>query len=163
EDVPRSWQTLEAYLAAQYAAGTIAPGGQARELAAALCSPVHGPAGAPLTVLVTLIAAGLLPAPLREAYGFDWSRGRAGSFDAENDEDRLRGQVEAADRAEQDDERRARHAGDPFAREHQRQQQQELLADGHLDARRLRHENRGERQVERRSIEVERVAGRDDE
>jgi uncharacterized protein (DUF2236 family) len=82
EDVPRSWQSLKAYIAAQYAAGAIAPGGQARELAAALRSPVHGPAGAPLTVLVTLMAAGLLPAPVREAYGFDWSRGRARSFDA---------------------------------------------------------------------------------
>ena len=67
------------------------------------------------------------------------------------------------ERAGEDDERRARHAGDALARQHQRQQHRDLLADRQLDARRLRHEHGGERQVERRAVEVEAVAERQHE
>ncbi len=61
---------------------------------------------------------------------------------------------------EQDDERATRHAGHAFAREHQRQQQHELLTNGQLDAGRLRDEDRRQREIQRAAIEVEAVAGR---
>jgi uncharacterized protein (DUF2236 family) len=82
DEVPRSWEALRAYIAAQYAAGVIAPGIQARELATALRSPVRGPAGVPLSMLVTLVAAGLLPAHVRAAYGLEWNRARALAYAA---------------------------------------------------------------------------------
>jgi len=55
---------------------------QARTLAAALLSPVAGHAGAPLTALATLLAAGLLPAKVRRDYGFAWNRRRKRTFNA---------------------------------------------------------------------------------
>ena len=61
--------------------------------------------------------------------------------DAEDHEHRLGGQAERRHRAHQDHERAARHAGDALAREHQRQQQQQLLAEGQLDAGGLRDED----------------------
>ena len=48
-------------------------------------------------------------------------------------------------------------------REHEREHHRDLLADGEIDARRLRHEDRRQRQVERAAIEVEAVAKRQDE
>lgn len=71
-EVPRSWHALQAYLAAQYASGVIAPCTQARTMAAALLA-------APL---LPLVAAGLLPEDVRRAYGFPWNRRRDRSFRA---------------------------------------------------------------------------------
>ncbi len=70
--VPRSWRTLQDYLEAQYASGAIVPCAQARDLAAALL----------LTPALRLVGAGLLPAHLRLAYGFTWSRPRERMFRA---------------------------------------------------------------------------------
>jgi uncharacterized protein (DUF2236 family) len=81
-DVPRCWAALRAYLDREYASGSIAVSGQARGLAAALLSPVSGRAAAPLTALVTLLAAGLLPPEVRRDYGFAWSRPRERVFEA---------------------------------------------------------------------------------
>lgn len=70
QDVPRSWHALQTYLDEQYASGVIAPCTQAREIAAALL----------VTPLMPLLGAGLLPDPLRRAYGFVWNRRRERSF-----------------------------------------------------------------------------------
>ena len=80
DDVPRCWSALRAYLDREYASGSIAVSGQARDLAAALLSPASHRAAAPLTALVTLLAAGLLPAEIRRGYGFAWSARRQRAF-----------------------------------------------------------------------------------
>ena len=49
-------------------------------LAAALLSPPLGPAAAPLFRVTRLITLGLLPAHVREAYGFPWNAQRERSF-----------------------------------------------------------------------------------
>ncbi len=69
------------------------------------------------------------------------------------------GRPNVAERAGEDDQRRARHGRNALAGEHQRQHHDELLAQRQLHARRLGHEHRRHREVERRAIEVERVAG----
>jgi uncharacterized protein (DUF2236 family) len=80
QDVPRCWSALRAYLDREYASGSIAVSGQARDVAASLLSPVPGRAAAPLTALATLVAAGLLPAEMRREYGFAWSPRRERLF-----------------------------------------------------------------------------------
>ena len=80
DEVPRSWRALQAYMAAQYGSGAIAPCHQARELAAALLAPLRGLAATPLNGTLTLIAAGLLPPDIRRAYGLEWNRRRERSF-----------------------------------------------------------------------------------
>ena len=77
--------------------------------------------------------------------------------------DALERQPVARQGRREDDERSPRHAGDALARQHEREEHRDLLADRQLDARRLRDEDRGERQVERRAVEVEAVAERKDE
>jgi uncharacterized protein (DUF2236 family) len=78
--VPCSWRALQACLDEGYGTGSIVVSGQARDLAAALLSPVPGRAAAPLTAVATLLAAGLLPAQVRREYGFRWSPGRERAF-----------------------------------------------------------------------------------
>jgi uncharacterized protein (DUF2236 family) len=80
DEVPRDWRELQAYIEREYAMSSIAVSGQARTLAAALLSPVSSRAAAPLTALVTLLAAGLLPARVRRDYGFPWNRRRKRAF-----------------------------------------------------------------------------------
>ena len=82
DEVPRGWRELQAYIDREYEASSIAVSAQARTLAAALLSPVAGHAGAPLTALATLLAAGLLPAKVRRDYGFAWNRRRKRAFNA---------------------------------------------------------------------------------
>ena len=81
-DVPRSWRSLQAYLDAQYASGVIEPCTQARVLAAALLAPSASALMVPITAIVQLVGAGMLPRQLRRAYGFEWSRRRERSFRA---------------------------------------------------------------------------------
>jgi uncharacterized protein (DUF2236 family) len=81
EDVPLSWPALREYLSHEYASGSIAVSTQARDVAAALLSPVRGFAGVPLTTLGTLVVAGLLPPGIRREYGFPWSRRRERLFE----------------------------------------------------------------------------------
>ena len=73
EDVPRSWLALQAYLDAQYASGVIEPCTQARVLAAAVLAPSSSAIMVPVTAIVRLVGAGMLPGHLRRAYGFEWS------------------------------------------------------------------------------------------
>jgi uncharacterized protein (DUF2236 family) len=80
QEVPRSWPSLQAYLDAQYASGIIEPCTQARLLAVAVLSPASGPLGVPVTATLTLVAAGLLPERIRDAYGFSWNGRRQRLF-----------------------------------------------------------------------------------
>jgi uncharacterized protein (DUF2236 family) len=80
DDVPRSWAALRAYLDREYASGSIEVGRQARDVAAALLSPVPGLAAGPVTALAKLLAAGLLPVEIRREYGFAWSDRREQLF-----------------------------------------------------------------------------------
>jgi uncharacterized protein (DUF2236 family) len=80
DQLPRSYREVEAYLQACYGSGEIAVGEPARTLAGALLSPPLGPAAAPLFRLTRLITMGLLPDPVRAAYGFAWSPQRERSF-----------------------------------------------------------------------------------
>jgi len=79
-DVPRCRRELQACLDREYGAGSIAVSDQARDLAAALLSPVSSRAAAPLTAVATFLAAGLLPAQVRREYGFAWSPRRERAF-----------------------------------------------------------------------------------
>jgi len=82
QDVPRSWPSLQAYLDTQYASGIIEPCTQARVLAAALLAPSSLAIMVPVTAIVQLVGAGMLPGQLRRAYGFEWSRWKERSFRA---------------------------------------------------------------------------------
>jgi uncharacterized protein (DUF2236 family) len=76
EDAPRTWDDLQRCLQRTYESGAIAVGPQARELADALLrTSLPGPL-APARWISGLLTIGLLPAPLREAYGLPWSEVR---------------------------------------------------------------------------------------
>jgi uncharacterized protein (DUF2236 family) len=77
EEVPRTWNALRRYLDGMYASGRIVVSSQARELAAALLvPPVLSAVAAPAQWANKLIAVGLLPALVREQYGFAWPDNR---------------------------------------------------------------------------------------
>jgi uncharacterized protein (DUF2236 family) len=78
--LPKSYADIETHLHCRYASGEIVVGDRARTLGAALLSPPLGPAAAPLFRVTRLITLGLLPAHLREAYGFAWNGQRERSF-----------------------------------------------------------------------------------
>ncbi|HEY7474132.1 MAG TPA: oxygenase MpaB family protein [Vicinamibacterales bacterium] len=79
-DLPQDYSGIEAHLQTRYASGEIAVGDGARVLAGALLSPPLGPAAAPLFRMTRLITMGLLPAHVRDAYGFTWNAQRERSF-----------------------------------------------------------------------------------
>ena len=79
--VPRSWQGLREALERIYASGVIAIGSDARLLAHAVIHPRGTAILKPVNVLNEVLTAGLLPTPMREAYGFQWSVRRARTFD----------------------------------------------------------------------------------
>ncbi len=71
--LPTSVAELEAYLGEMYSSGVIVVTDTARALAAGLLSPPLGIAGRPLVGLSRLTTIGLLPAAIRNAYGFAWA------------------------------------------------------------------------------------------
>jgi uncharacterized protein (DUF2236 family) len=73
EGVPESWSALVGYLQNMRASGQIVVSGEARTLARAVLSPPFGALVWPATRANRLITIGLLPAILREQYGFDWT------------------------------------------------------------------------------------------
>jgi uncharacterized protein (DUF2236 family) len=77
EEVPRSWASLQRYMESVRAAGCIAVGAQARELAGAVLAPPIAAAVWPAARINRLVTIGLLPAGVREQYGFAWDA-RAG-------------------------------------------------------------------------------------
>jgi uncharacterized protein (DUF2236 family) len=70
---PRSWRDVRQYVDRMYATGQIAVSRDARELAEAVLAPPFSWALAPATHVNRLFTIGLLPAFLREQYGFAWT------------------------------------------------------------------------------------------
>ena len=83
--------------------------------------------------------------------------------DAQNHRDTFDRQIERRERAGENDQRRPGHSGHAFACQHQRQHHDQLCSERHVNARGLRHEHRGEREIERRAVQIEAVAGRQHE
>ena len=79
ERQPATYAELDAYLADRDASGEIAVGPDARRVAAELLSPPVGLAS-PAFRVTRLITVGLLPPPIREAYGFEWNDHREQRF-----------------------------------------------------------------------------------
>ncbi len=70
--LPATRDALDRYLHEMQQAGGLAVGGQARRLASALLALPGGPWAAPARWLGRLTTIGLLPAPLRDGYGYVW-------------------------------------------------------------------------------------------
>ena len=70
--LPDSTARLDGYLKAMEQEGRLAVGEHARRLAAALLAPPGGMWVAPAMRLGRLTTLGLLPAPIRDRYGFAW-------------------------------------------------------------------------------------------
>jgi uncharacterized protein (DUF2236 family) len=78
--LPASAGALDRYMQQMLAAGPIHVGGQARALARGVLHPPLSGALWPAFRPVRLATIGLLPGPLREAYGFRWSAREAGAL-----------------------------------------------------------------------------------
>jgi uncharacterized protein (DUF2236 family) len=76
EEVPRTWAAMRRAFERTCASGTLVVGPEAREMARAVAMPGAGRAMPPLRWLHTLVTVGLLPASIREQYGFPWTRRR---------------------------------------------------------------------------------------
>lgn len=70
-EVPRTGAALRAYLETAMHSGMLAVGDDARSLAAAVLHPPFRLVTGPAAALNRTITVGLLPSPLRAAYGFD--------------------------------------------------------------------------------------------
>jgi uncharacterized protein (DUF2236 family) len=79
--VPRTWNEMRAELARWYASGEIVVGPQARELGSTVIAPGIGRLVPPAGWLNRLVTTGLLPAHIREQYGFAWDARRQRTFD----------------------------------------------------------------------------------
>jgi uncharacterized protein (DUF2236 family) len=77
---PRTWRALQAYLAESYEGDTLWLTDDARALGTAVLSPRAAGVPLPLSGLHRLIATGLLPASIRQAYGFHWNAAREARF-----------------------------------------------------------------------------------
>jgi uncharacterized protein (DUF2236 family) len=77
---PRTWKQLRAYMETVYNTETLALSDDARALGIAVLSPRAAGLPLPLTGTHRLIATGLLPPPLRQAYGFEWNPTRERRF-----------------------------------------------------------------------------------
>jgi uncharacterized protein (DUF2236 family) len=75
--LPECTADLERYLAATLASGTLHATAAGRALAHEILDPPVPWPARPLLALTRLPAIGLLPAPLREAFGLRWSAGEA--------------------------------------------------------------------------------------
>jgi uncharacterized protein (DUF2236 family) len=71
--LPRSEKDLAAYVTAMLESDEIAVSETARRLAREVMYPPLGWLGWPVTSTMRLITVGLLPAPVRDAYGFRWT------------------------------------------------------------------------------------------
>jgi uncharacterized protein (DUF2236 family) len=78
-DVPRTWSAMLDYLDRMHRSGAIAVGADALKLADRVLSPL-GAAGAPFAWMNRTLTIGLLPAHIREQYGFAWSAAQARAF-----------------------------------------------------------------------------------
>jgi uncharacterized protein (DUF2236 family) len=72
--LPRSFGEVQQYLDATLASGAITVTDAARTLARGILDPPLHVVASPLISLLRLTALGLLPAPIRDDYGFPWGR-----------------------------------------------------------------------------------------
>ena len=79
-EIPMTWTTLQDYLQRTYASGVIVVSSQARELAVALLRAPVLRVLSPVGALTSLLARGLLPAPIRAGYGLSWNERDARRF-----------------------------------------------------------------------------------
>ena len=79
EEVPRTWSAMLDYLNRMYRSGAIVVGTDARTLADRVLSPIGAP-GAPFAWMNRAVTIGLLPADIREQYGFAWNRRQARAY-----------------------------------------------------------------------------------
>src|SRR5712692_4593709 len=84
-------------------------------------------------------------------------------IDGEKEEERLRGKMEGRGGSKDDDERGAGYAGGAFAADEQGEEHDRLLGRGQMDACGLRDQDERERLVEAGAIEIEAVAGGENE
>lgn len=79
--IPRTWRELRAYMAMMQDSGRLIVTPAARRVADGVLSPKVAPGlPFPTAPLHRLLTAGLLPPPLRQAYGFPWSERHARRF-----------------------------------------------------------------------------------
>jgi uncharacterized protein (DUF2236 family) len=79
-DVPGSWAQLREGLDRLYASDSLVVGSQARELAQAVLSPRGAWMAAPVMWLNREVTIGLLPASVRDLYGFRWTPRRERTY-----------------------------------------------------------------------------------
>jgi len=72
-DIPRTWKALGDYITATMDSGVIAVGVEAQHLAEVVLAPAVGSLVWPAARVNRLVTVGLLPAAVREQYGFMWS------------------------------------------------------------------------------------------
>ena len=77
---PRTWVALQDYLTQIIRSGTLALTPETRALGIAVLSPQAAGVPLPLSGLHRLVATGLLPPELRDAYGFQWDAVREARF-----------------------------------------------------------------------------------
>lgn len=73
DQVPLSRRDVDRYVESMVTAGTLAVGADARRLVSAVLAPPFAAVTGPLVRVNRLLTVGLLPSPLREQYGFDWT------------------------------------------------------------------------------------------
>jgi uncharacterized protein (DUF2236 family) len=78
--VPRTWQDLRGAIERAYASRHIVIGADARALAGALIRPRGARFAGPVTWINEVLATGLLPAHIRDDYGFRWTPLRERAF-----------------------------------------------------------------------------------
>jgi uncharacterized protein (DUF2236 family) len=76
DDVPRTWQQLQDFMAAEIDSGRVAVGADARALAPAILRPSLSHFAWPLPHASELVTVGSLPATIRDGYGFAWNATR---------------------------------------------------------------------------------------
>jgi uncharacterized protein (DUF2236 family) len=77
---PRTWDALGVYVERVHRSGVLVVGDDARAIGEAVLTPRLGPVKAPGASLQRLLTLGLLPASIRQAYGFAWSAARERRF-----------------------------------------------------------------------------------
>ena len=76
DDVPRTWQELQDFIAAQIESGRVTVGADARALAPAILRPAFGWLLWPLQSAGELVTIGSLPPAIQRGYGFTWNARR---------------------------------------------------------------------------------------
>ena len=75
-DVPRTWQQLQDYMAAEMASGRVTVGAGARALSTDILRSALGRMVWPLQRAGELVTVGSLPSAIRSGYGFGWNDAR---------------------------------------------------------------------------------------